>query len=54
MPHHITGPFWGNIAIMGIGGAITLACFVAMFWFLFRPGETDRRHPKHQILNDDR
>ncbi len=52
MTHHITGPFWGNVAIIGIGGAITLACFAAMVWFLLRPGETERQHPKNDILRD--
>ena len=53
MEHHLSGPLWGNIIIIGLGGIITLACFAAMFWMLFRPGETDRSHPKHDVLNDE-
>lgn len=54
MHHHLIGPFWGNILIVGVAGAITVACFVAMFWFIFHPGEKDRHHPKNAILRDDR
>ena len=54
MHHQLIGPFWGNVIIIGIAGAITLACFVAMFRMLFRPGETDQNHPKYDILQDDR
>jgi hypothetical protein len=54
MLEHMTGPFWGNVVIAGIGSVITLVCFAAMFRFLLRPGETDRRHPKYRILRDDR
>lgn len=53
MEHHLSGPLWGNIIIIGLGGIITLVCVVAMFWMLFRPGETDRSHPKHDVLNDE-
>ena len=35
-------------------GVITVICFVLMFWMLFHPGETDRHHPKRNILRDDR
>jgi hypothetical protein len=52
--HHMTGPWLGNLVIIMIAGAITVACFVAMFWMLLRPGETDRRHPKYDILRGDR
>jgi hypothetical protein len=52
--HHLTGPFWGNVLIIGIAGAITVACFVAMLWMLLRPGETDRGHPKWLVLRHDR
>ncbi len=54
MHHHLIGPFWGNVIIIALAGAITVACFVAMFWMLLHPGETDRRHPKYDILRDDR
>jgi uncharacterized membrane protein len=54
MHDHLIGPLWGNILIMGVAGAITVACFVAMFWMLIRPGEADRRHAKYAILRDDR
>ncbi|HWG51946.1 MAG TPA: hypothetical protein VN677_01465 [Gemmatimonadaceae bacterium] len=43
----------GNIIIVVVAGAITIACFVAATWMLVRPGERDRRHPKYQVLNDD-
>jgi hypothetical protein len=52
--HHLTGPFWGNVIIIGIAGQITAACFVAMFWMLLRPGETDPNHPKYLVLRHDR
>jgi hypothetical protein len=54
MHDHLIGPLWGNIIIMAVAGVITVACFVAMFWMLIRPGETDRRHVKYAILRDDR
>jgi hypothetical protein len=53
MHHGFMGPFWGNVAIIAIAGAITLACFAAMFRMLFRPGERDPRHPKYMILRHD-
>ena len=53
MDHHMTGPLLGNLVIIAISGAITIGCFAAMFWMLLRPGETDRRHPKYDILRDD-
>jgi hypothetical protein len=40
--------------IIATTGAITAACFVAMFWMLICPGETDRGHAKYGILRDDR
>jgi hypothetical protein len=43
----------GNIIIIVITGAITIGCFVAAALMLIHPGERDRRHPKHQVLNDD-
>jgi hypothetical protein len=46
------GPFWGNVAVITIGGAITLACFAAMFWMIFRPGEHSLDHPKNSIFGD--
>ncbi len=54
MHEHLTGPLPGVIAIVALTIAVTLACFVAMFWMLLRPGETDRRHPKYGVLDDDR
>ncbi len=54
MQHHLIGPALGNIIIIAVAGAITLACFVAMIWMLIRPGETDRRHAKYTILRNDR
>ncbi len=50
----LSGPFWGNVVIVAVTGVITLGCFVAMFQMLFHPGETDRRHPKYEVLRDDR
>jgi hypothetical protein len=52
--HHLIGPFWGNVIIIGIAGAITVACFVAMCWMLLRPGEADPHHPKYLVLRHDR
>ena len=54
MHHHLTGPLWGNIAIIGLAGAITVGCFLAMFWMLFRPGELNPQHPKYLVLRNDR
>ncbi|HTV98357.1 MAG TPA: hypothetical protein VME42_20370 [Steroidobacteraceae bacterium] len=54
MHHHLTGPLWGNALIIVIAGAITAACFVAMFWMLLRPGEADPGHPKRLVLRHDR
>lgn len=53
--HHdaLIGPFWGNVIIIVMAGAITVACFMAMFWMLFYPGETDPHHPKYDILRED-
>jgi len=53
MQHHLIGPFWSNVVIIGLAGAITVACFAAMFWMLIRPGETDRGHAKYSVLRDD-
>jgi hypothetical protein len=50
----MAGPWLGNLLIVVVAGAITLGCLVAMFWMLFRPGEVDPRHPKYDILRDDR
>ena len=52
--HLANAPFWGLVAIIGITGAITLACFGAMFWMLLRPGEKDPDHVKYDILRPDR
>jgi hypothetical protein len=54
MDHHMAGPLLGNLLIIAISVTITLGCFVAMFWMLLRPGETDPHHPKYDILHDDR
>jgi len=54
MDHHMIGPVLGNLIIILGAGAITVGCFVIMFWLLLRPGETDPHHPKHDILRDDR
>jgi hypothetical protein len=54
MHNHLSGPLWGNILIIALAGAITLVCFAAMFRMLFHPGETDRHHPKYDILRNDR
>ena len=54
MHQHMMGPFWRNVAIIAVAGAITLACFAAMFRMLFRPGEGDPTHPKRMILGDER
>jgi hypothetical protein len=37
-----------------MAGVITVACFVAMLWMLFRPGETNGHPAKYAILRDDR
>jgi hypothetical protein len=52
MHEHLMGPFWGNVVIIVIAGAITAACFGGMLWMLFRPGEKDRNHPKYGIFQD--
>jgi hypothetical protein len=52
--HHLMGPFWGNVIVIALAGAATVACFVAMFRMLWRPGETDPRHPKYMVLRNDR
>jgi hypothetical protein len=54
MEHHLPGPFWGNVVIVAVAGAITLACFAAMVRMLIRPAESDPGHPKHGVLSDDR
>ena len=54
MDHHMAGPLIGNIIIILAAGTITLGCFVAMFWMLLWPGETDRHHSKYDIFRDDR
>ena len=53
MHHHLVGPFWGNLILIAAAGAVTLACFVAVFRMLMHPGEADRNHPKYEILRDD-
>lgn len=54
MHNHLAGPFWGNLAIVLIAAAITIACFVAMVWMLVRPGEIRRDHPKYLVLEEER
>ena len=54
MHDHLIGPLSGNIAIIVLAGAVTVVCFVAAFWMLSRPGETERHHAKYAILRDDR
>lgn len=54
MQHMMMGPLWGEILVVSIAGIITIACFVAMFWWMAHPGEKDPRHPKYQILRHDR
>ncbi len=54
MHHHLTGPFWGNVAIVLIAGTITVACFVAMVWMLVRPEETRPDHPKYLVTDEER
>jgi len=51
--HHLAGPLLGNVVIIVVAGAITLACFALMLKMLLKPGETDRRHPKYRILGDE-
>ncbi len=53
MEHHMAGPMLGNLIILLLAGGVTLGCFVAMFWMLLRPGETNPNHPKYEILRDD-
>lgn len=52
MHDHLTGPFWGNVIIITLAAAITIACFGAMFWLILRPGERDRNHPKYGIFRE--
>ncbi|SFV25790.1 hypothetical protein [Hyphomicrobium facile] len=54
MEHQMAGPLFGNLIIIAMSGAVTVGCFVAMFWMLLWPGETDRCHPKYDILRHDR
>jgi hypothetical protein len=53
MHDHLIGPYWGNVIIVVLAGAITLGCFAAMLWMLIRPGETDPAHSKYTILQED-
>lgn len=43
-----------EILVVSIAGIVTVACFAAMFWWIFRPGERDPHHPKYAILRRDR
>ncbi|MDN5874009.1 MAG: hypothetical protein L0H29_06450 [Sinobacteraceae bacterium] len=54
MHNMLMGPTWGIIAVASIAGLVTVACFAAMFWWLFHPGEKDPDHPKYDILRSDR
>jgi len=54
MHDHLSGPFWGNVIIIALAGAVTIACFAAMLRMLLHPGESDRGHPKYDIFRDDR
>jgi hypothetical protein len=53
MDHHLVGPFWGNVIIIGLAGSITVVCLIAVLRMLLHPGETDQCHPKYNILRDD-
>jgi hypothetical protein len=54
MHDHLAGPFWGNVVIIALAGAVALGCIVAMLRMLIRPGEHDPEHPKRRILRKDR
>jgi hypothetical protein len=54
MQFHITDHLVGNIIIIAAAGIITVACFAAAIRMLVRPGEKNKRHPKYEVLNDDR
>ena len=54
MHQHLAGPIWGNVVIVGIAGAITLACFGLMLRLLWRPEEKHPSHPKYMVMRDDR
>ena len=47
-------PWIGNLIVIVLAGTVTIACFVAMFWMLLRPGEKDAGHPKYRVLREDR
>lgn len=53
MHHDLIGPLWGNVFIIAVAGVVTVICFVLMLRMLLRPGESDRHHPKQDILRDD-
>lgn len=53
MSHPFMGPLWGNVLIVTVAGAITLACFGVMLRMLFHPGERDPQHPKYMVLRED-
>ena len=52
MEHHLTGPLWGNVIIMGIAGGIAIGSLLAAIRLLIRPKETNPRHPKFLILDE--
>jgi hypothetical protein len=54
MHDHLVGPTWGNVVIIVLASAVTLACIWAMLRMLIRPGEDDPAHPKRAILREDR
>jgi hypothetical protein len=47
MHDHLMGPYWGNVIIIGIASAITVACFLGMIVMIVFPGELERTHPKY-------
>jgi uncharacterized membrane protein YedE/YeeE len=54
MHNMMMGPWWGIVAVASVAGVITIGCFAAMFRMIFRPGETDPRHAKYDILRPGR
>lgn len=53
MHDHLTGPFWGNAIVIALAIVITIGCFAAMVWMMFRPGEREPDHPKYDIFRDE-
>jgi hypothetical protein len=48
------GSVLGNVIVIALTGMVTLACIVAAFWMVIRPGERNPDHPKYRILRTDR